>query len=649
MKRLTLFFVCFLLLFCGAAHAQTVTAALDASQKGADISPYIYGQFIEHMGRCIYGGIWAEVLQDRKFYEPLDEEFPRTGTTKSNSPWCILASQAGIPKVSMSKDAPFTGKWSPELQIQQFACIYQADIHLRRGVDYVGYIWLKSSGFGFPPGEKPGCVSVSLAGCKVPIQFTPSGDFVKCEFRFPFLYRGLPEDDSFRFEITFWGYGTVQIGCVSLMPADNIQGMRPDTLAALKELNSPVYRWPGGNFVSGYDWRDGIGDRDRRPPRKNPAWKGVEPNDFGLDEFMTFCRFLETEPYIAVNTGDGQVENAVAELEYANCPADSEMGKLRTKNGHAEPYRVRFWGIGNEMYGNWQIGHMPVADYVKKHNAFYGRFKAADPNIFCIGVGAVGDWNEAFIPDAFDHLDALSEHIYDQNRENAAEHIHLAANSIESRAKAHEEYRTRWSELYAKKNLPIVMDEWNYAYGPHVFGEGGTRFFQMDGLGIAAGLHAFFRHSDLFFMANYAQTVNVLGAVKTTPTSVQLESTGLVLKLYREHFGTTPIFTQVVSTEDVTSAALDVSAALTARGELTLAVINADERDVTVKLALKGCSLDDFYRRYVISDRENDPLGFNDPGQPPRIAIQPSESRFNDVPSVTVPPMSVTLYTFYIK
>ena len=155
---------------------------------------------------------------------------------------------------------------------------------------------------------------------------------------------------------------------MSLMPADNVRGMRADTLALLKELDAPVYRWPGGNFVSGYNWRDGLGDPDRRPPRKNPAWKGVEHNDFGIDEYMAFCRMLGTEPYITVNSGLGVVQTAVEELQYANAAATTPMGKLRAENGHAEPYRVRFWAIGNEMYGNWQLGHMPLEKYVQKHN-----------------------------------------------------------------------------------------------------------------------------------------------------------------------------------------------------------------------------------------------------------------------------------------
>ena len=138
---------------------------------------------------------------------------------------------------------------------------------------------------------------VAEAYAKTPLEFTA----------------GKTTDDG-RLEITAAGQGRFSVGTVSLMPADNVQGMRADTLALLKELDSPVYRWPGGNFVSGYNWQDGIGDPDRRPPRKNPAWQGIEHNDMGLDEFMVFCRVLKTEPYIAVNSGLGEVQAAVDEV-----------------------------------------------------------------------------------------------------------------------------------------------------------------------------------------------------------------------------------------------------------------------------------------------------------------------------------------------
>ena len=174
------------------------------------------------------------------------------------------------------------------------------------------------------------------------------------------------------------------------MPADNILGWRADTLALLKELDSPVYRWPGGNFVSGYDWKDGIGDPDRRPPRKNPAWKGVEPNDVGLHEFMDLMREIGAEPFVAVNTGLGEVDAAAEQVQYANGAADTPMGKLRAENGHPQPFGVEWWAIGNEMYGDWQLGHMPLEQYVEKHKAVVDAMRAVDPTIRPIAVGAVG-------------------------------------------------------------------------------------------------------------------------------------------------------------------------------------------------------------------------------------------------------------------
>ena len=136
-----------------------------------------------------------------------------------------------------------------------------------------------------------------------------------------------------------WQGAPCLVGTVSLMPADNVRGMRADTLALLKQLDAPMYRWPGGNFVSGYDWRDGIGDRDRRPPRVNPAWTGVEHNDFGIDEFIDFCREVNAEPMIAANTGFGDAYSAAQEVEYCNGAADTVGGSWRVKNGHPRSVR----------------------------------------------------------------------------------------------------------------------------------------------------------------------------------------------------------------------------------------------------------------------------------------------------------------------
>ncbi|MCP4027568.1 MAG: alpha-N-arabinofuranosidase, partial [Sphingomonas sp.] len=249
----------------------------------------------------------------------------------------------------------FVGKLTPEIRLAANARtgIVQSGLGLVAGREYVGRIWIA----GGPDVRR---LQVSLVWGEDPaarhtVVLRGAGpEFAKSPLRFT---AGASTDDG-RLEIMAMGEGALRVGTVSLMPADHVHGMRRDTLALLRELDAPVYRWPGGNFVSGYDWRDGIGDPDRRPPRDNPAWKGIEHNDFGLDEFLTFCRELGTEPYIAVNSGMGDVESAVDELRYANAPADTPLGRLRAANGHPEPYGVHFWGIGNEMYGGWQLGHM---------------------------------------------------------------------------------------------------------------------------------------------------------------------------------------------------------------------------------------------------------------------------------------------------
>ena len=174
----------------------------------------------------------------------------------------------------------------------------------------------------------------------------------------PLKFTARADTSDGRFEIVGTGSGTFHVGVVSLMPADNVSGFKAAIDPLLKEQGIAIARWPGGNFVSAYDWRDGIGDADKRPPRRELAWNGLESNDMGIDDFMTFCRLIGAEPYIAVNSGLGDAHSAAEEVEYVNGPATSRLGQLRAANGHPAPYGVKIWGIGNEMYGPWQWGHM---------------------------------------------------------------------------------------------------------------------------------------------------------------------------------------------------------------------------------------------------------------------------------------------------
>ena len=614
---------------------------IDAAKTGEPISKYVYGQFIEHLGRCIYGGIWAEMLEDRKFHYPVTANYDPYGGGRrpteeaplpvvKASPWQIL----GEPdSVTMVKQDSFVGEHTPRVAVGSGIC--QRDLGLVKGKKYTGYIWTK------PDGDMT-TVDVRIRWGDGPMNVSHHNACGNATNRYqqcPFNFTAGADTTEGVLDIRVTSGAACFIGTVSLMPADHVEGMRADTLGLLKELDSPVYRWPGGNFVSGYDWHDGIGPRDRRPPRKNPAWTGVESNDFGLHEFLRFCEVLGTEPYIAVNSGLGGVEAAARQVEYVNGPADSPMGKRRAENGHPKPWKVRFWGIGNEMYGNWQLGHMPLEEYVKKHNTFAEAMRQVDRSIQLVAVGAAGKWSETMMRECSDHMDLISEHFYCGERPGLLGHVRQIPDAVRGKADAHRRYR-REIEGLKEKDIDIALDEWNYWYGPHVFGELGTRYFLKDALGIAAGLHEMFRESDLFYMANYAQTVNVIGAIKTTRTAAAMETTGLALAMYRHHFGTVPVATEVEGLVNVMAAWTDD------RKALTVGVVNPTRQAAEIPLEVAGARLTGKGTRWLLAG--DGPQAYNDPGRPPAVAIEEGAVRGADK-ALAVPPCSVTIFRLEVE
>ena len=635
------YLACLLLSVLPAASA---TVTVDASHTGAPISKYIYGQFIEHLGRCIYGGIWSEMLEDRKFFYPVNGEAPAWEMYKPGdrsydgeghpyellvrSPWMIVGPKQAV---RMDTAHAYAGTQSPEIALPGKgapAGLQQERLGLVAGREYTGRIILSGDATAGP-------VEVSLVwGGGATMRQSVVIDKVTAEYAtYRLHFRAGHSTDDGRIEIVARGTGSFRIGTVSLMPADNIYGWRADTVALLKELNSPVYRWPGGNFVSGYNWRDGIGDPDKRPPRKNLAWKGIESNDVGIHEYMALMREIDAEPYVAVNTGLSDETAASQEVEYLNGSTSTTLGKLRAQNGHPESFGVKWFAVGNEMYGDWQLGHMPLADYVKKHNRVVEAMRKVDPGVLPVGVGAMGEWSEQMLTQCADYMRLISEHAYWANKADLVAHVAQIPAQIKKIADAHREYRKRIPAL-GGKDIRIAMDEWNYWYGPNDFGEVGPRYFVQDGLGIAAGLHEFFRNSDIFFMANYAQTVNVIGAIKTTLTSAEMETTGLVLELYRRRFGVTPVEVTGVP------APLDVAAAWTAdKSALTVAIVNPTEQAQSIDLALKGAQLTGKGMSWVIAGPNR--FAHNDPGQPRVVDIR-------QVPyvggSLQVPALGVALF-----
>lgn len=648
-----------LLLSASALAAATVEVKVDPAKTGAPISPYVYGQFIEHLGRCIYGGIWAEMLEDRKFYFPItaeyapyrsleDSEFPVVGA----SPWQIIGDAANV---AMIKEGAFVGEHSP--QVRSGAGIRQLDLGVMADKRYDAHVWAK------PVGADAAEIEVSLVWGKseadretkrVSIAGTDFGKHALAFTPKATIERGA----AFEIRVT---RGTVLLGPPSLMPGDNVRGFRADTLALLKQLNGTIYRWPGGNFVSGYDWRDGIGDRDRRPPRKNPAWTGVEHNDMGTEEFIDLCRELGAVPMIAANTGFGDAYSAAQWVQYCNGAPTTLAGGWRAKNGHEQPFGVKYWCVGNEMWGPFQLGWMQLRHYVIKHNLVAEAMWKVDPTLSLTAVGDLETinrendpeavkqnlpWSKGMLQSCADYMNAISEHFYsgrvpwmNNGRVDVLAHVGQVKAMIKRKADGHRAMQPALPNLKGR-TVPISMDEWNYWHREYAYGELGCIYELQDGLGIAAGLHEFYRQSDLVHMAFYAQTVNVIGAIKTTRTAAEMETTGLVLQLYRDRYGQIPL------TIDAAPAPYDVAAALTTdRRTLTVGVVNPTNEEIEVRLDLTGATLGGSGTRWHITGP--DPLAHNAPGKPRVVDIHRTDGVAG--PVLRVPALSATLFSLPLK
>lgn len=619
-------------------------AIIHTNQTGEPISPFIYSQFIEHLGRCIYGGIWAEMLEDRKFYYPVTEDYdPYEGDLGGDfpvvgaSPWEILGDAEGV---AMIEEDSFVGDHTP--QVAPGIGIRQNDLAVVAGKSYVGYIWLKA-----PAGIAAVDISLVWGDREEDKQSVAIPEIGPQYARYPFEFCPKAATDSARLEIRVEGSPCL-VGTVSLMPGDNVRGMRTDTLALLKQLNAPMYRWPGGNFVSGYNWRDGIGDRDRRPPRVNPAWTGVEHNDYGIDEFVDFCREVKAEPMIAANTGFGDAYSAGQEVEYCNGTADTVGGSWRAKNSNPKPFNVKYWCVGNEMFGPWQLGFMQLKQYTIKHNRVATAMWRVDPTLKLVGVGAIhvrnerndpGEkrfWSEGMLEKCADNMTYLSEHFYVRRKIDAIpEHVTQLANSIRKIADDHRKLQASLPNLNGRI-VPVAMDEWNYWFRPYKYGELGCVYELRDALGVAVGLHEYFRNSDVIAMAHYAQTVNVIGCIKTTKTDAFMATTALPLMLYRKQYGTIPL----TISGNCSLAGIDVAAAWTKdRTAITIGFVNPYADEKTVNLDLPGVRPSGEATRWQIAG--SDPKAFNTVEASPVAIEQQDGVKFDGLARLA--PFSVTL------
>jgi alpha-N-arabinofuranosidase len=671
-----------------------VNAVIDADKTFAPINPNIYGMFIEHAGSLVYRSMWAEMIDDRKFYNPITSqdtappERARGGRGRfGGSPrrWIPIGPAESV---TMDTQNAYVDDHSPSIALSSSEPhgISQAGLTLIHSKNYTGRIVLA--------GDSTTKVSVSLVwGDGASDCQTMSIDNLTLAYsKFPLAFKSPIDVTDARFEITATGNGTLYIGAVSLMLADNIHGWKPEVIAVLKSLRSCVYRWPGGNFVSAHDWRDAIGDPDQRPPTWDPVWRALQPNDVGTDEFMTLCRLTGVEPYITVNSGFGEARSAAEYVEYANGPVTTRMGAMRAANGHPEPYHVKFWNIGNEMWGDWQFGYMSLAQYQVKHNLFAKAMRKVDPSIILIADGAMpdtmtgskmslklgdklvpdylgpADWTGAMFLNCLDNMDMISEHYYNYNshfdlalakqvpndpNEPLVDWMRRPANHIRIKYEEYQEYLNRIPAL-KNKPVPIALDEYAYAGG----GRGRSNYKVVPAY--AWNFHEMFRHSDLFQLGSLTF---ITGTYSAAGSKAVLNPVGMLFKFYRDCYGTIPVDVsgnspqpkpkdppggeQPVVNAGSDTFPLDVVAAWTAdRKALTIAVINPTESAQILSLQIRGAELSGkgTLRRMA-------PESLNatvEVGQEPGVKIE--EQTLDAIPSnPTFAPFSVNIYEFPVK
>jgi alpha-N-arabinofuranosidase len=381
-------------------------------------------------------------------------------------------------------------------------------------------------------------------------------------------------------------------------------GFRRDVLDAARKLNVTILRWPGGNFSSNYHWRDGIGLRDQRPPRLEMAWGTVESNRFGTHEFLQYAEMLGTEPYICANLGTGTWTEAQQWVEYCNSAEDTAMTRLRKQNGHAEPWKVKYWGLGNEMDGPWQMGHRSAEDYGKFALEAAKLMKWTDPDIKLIAAGSSNfgpgvdwtAWNRTVLDFLKDHADYLAIHRYVGNPQNAYADFMAQSVDLDERIKITEGViEAAMSSQTNRRPIYIAWDEWNVWYrarGPQQRGRRilEERYNLEDALVVATFLNSFVNHAHVVRIANMAQLVNVIAPMFTRDDGMFLQTIYYPLQLFATNSKGKAIELYVDSPRYKTARFdgvpyLDASAAWD-NGSLVLNVVNR-HRDQSIEAELE--------------------------------------------------------------
>jgi len=461
-------------------------------------------------------------------------------------------------------------------------------------------------------------------------------------------------------------------------------GLRTDVIEAVREMGSTIIRWPGGNFASGYHWRDGIGPKDQRPGRHDLAWDVFDPNTFGTEEFLAFCRKAGAAPYLNFNASTGDFDEAQGWIEYCNGRHPVPEVLARQAGPHPDPHDVKLWGIGNENYGWWQHAHASAESYAETLREWGKLAYWTDSSIEIVGVGAspMPDWNWTVLTQAGRSMDYLSLHFYWNSMPSDPYHSVLAG-PIGSEAIM----EGAWGmALEAQRKLGLVrpvrfaIDEWGvwndsqqgirdsladlskpmrYGLTPKIgIDNKFEEFFDVkDALGVATWFNVMWRHPEKIALATYAQVVNTLAPLFVGENGLVKQATFFPLAISAKESMGTALDVLVLTDEGVPaplagfaaaggggSMAADSIPVLDAAGttdghRIHLSLVNRS-RDTELEVTVAGVA--GTARRIVLT--HDDPFACNTPDSPRTVV--PVEDKVEVNGTITLPPASHTTLVF---
>lgn len=451
------------------------------------------------------------------------------------------------------------------------------------------------------------------------------------------------------------------------------RGFRWDVLDALKKLKFTAMRYPGGNFVSGYDWLDGVGPKSERPTKLDLAWQSADPNQFGTNEFMEMCREMDWTPMMAVNLGTGTPAEARNWLEYCNGKGGTYWSDLRRSHGYDEPHDIKLWCLGNEMDGPWQIGHVPAEHYAIRAQQTARLMKMCDPEVELVLCGSCAtnlptymEWDRKVLEYCYNDVDYISLHCYVGNEANDTQDFLACGVDIDKQIEELD-YASRFvqAKLRSKKRVKLSFDEWNVWYrarsGEHLDGRGKFApplleevYNLEDALVAAQFLNSFVRHADSVKIANIAQIVNVIAPIMTKGDDLLIQSIFYPIEMFASRQKGVSLQVGVTgptvnATNHPDAKQIDASAIIDGSSLHVFLVNRSTTEPAEVRVDLAGMKLTKQTAAEIVTG--TDPKAFNEFGKAEVVKAVPySDECYKDGAAIIeLPPMSFYAGTFSVS